>query len=427
MVPLIFGGKIYNTLKAGDVVQDRHRAGLLAVCGDLLFQRLDLARNLHRLCSSSARCRCSAAKTPTATACSIRARIGTATDIWTSSSAALPPTIDTDGDGKPDAWADINGDGKPDKFDDIDKRRRSRRRQHRKRVRRAGRRAGRFPTIDFSTIALLAAFAAIAGCGGLVERADQQLHARPGLGHGTPRRRHSQRRSADTTSSCRTSAWCFKSRRDSLPRWRRWYRHVLRDQLVVWMPACFLGMALPSMLSVQFLRRGTEVSDWYAAGMTADGVSGAVGDSLGLAGRLDDLVHDAVVRISGAGAGHGHHADGVVRRWVDVVWTSSRRLARSGIPSTFATLYFGVLVGFMAIGLFLLSIGKPLGLLKIGTNIMNFALGFSCFHTLVINLTLLPKELRPGWFVRLGLAGGRRVLFLAGRDHRRSRRPAPYF
>ena len=78
----------------------------------------------------------------------------------------LPPTIDTDGDGKPDAWADIDGDGKPDKFDDVDN---------------DGIRDGDapktfswrwsqgrpFPTIDFSTIALLAAFAAIAGCGGL--------------------------------------------------------------------------------------------------------------------------------------------------------------------------------------------------------------------------------------------------------------------
>ena len=47
------------------------------------------------------------------------------------------------------------------------------------------------------------------------------------------------------------------------------------------MPACFLGMALPSMLCVQFLRRGTEVSEWYAAAMTAGGVSDAVADAWG--------------------------------------------------------------------------------------------------------------------------------------------------
>ncbi len=35
---------------------------------------------------------------------------------------------------------------------------------------------------------------------------------------------------------------------------------------------------------------------------------------------------------------------------------------------------------------------------------MNFALGFSCWHTLAINLTLLPSALRPGWFVRIAMA-----------------------
>jgi hypothetical protein len=35
---------------------------------------------------------------------------------------------------------------------------------------------------------------------------------------------------------------------------------------VVWTPACFVGLALPSMLSVQFLPRGTQVADWAAAG-----------------------------------------------------------------------------------------------------------------------------------------------------------------
>jgi hypothetical protein len=38
------------------------------------------------------------------------------------------------------------------------------------------------------------------------------------------------------------------------------------------------------------------------------------------------------------------------------------------------------------------------------TTIYNFALGFSCWHVLAVNVTLLPSEIRPGWFVRVGLA-----------------------
>jgi hypothetical protein len=33
----------------------------------------------------------------------------------------------------------------------------------------------------------------------------------------------------------------------------------------------------------------------------------------------------------------------------------------------------------------------------------NFALAFSAWHTLVVNTTLLPRELRPNWLIRIGL------------------------
>jgi hypothetical protein len=159
------------------------------------------------------------------------------------------------------------------------------------------------------------------------------------------------------------------------------------------------------MLSVQFLPRGTQASDWYAAGMTADGVRAAVADSWGAnAGTLmwyGTLLCGFLV----LGPTMATSADGAIRRWVDVIWTSSRAL-RTWDPKHIRVVYFGVLLGFMTLGLVLLSIGKPLALLTSAAAIMNYALGISCFHTLVINLTLLPSELRPGWFSRLGLFSG---------------------
>ena len=313
----------------------------------------------------------------------------------------LKPTIDTDGDGRPDEWADIDGDGKPDKFVDADH----------DGVRDGDNTenifvalaAGRpFPTIDFSTIALLAAFAAIAGCGGLSNAPISNYTRDQGWGMG-----HHVGAIPSVIGGHNIElshvGMVFAVTRDSLVRWKHWIRHVLRDQMVVWMPACFLGMALPSMLSVQFLRRGTEVSEWYAAGMTADGVRGAVAQAWGSAAGSVIWYMTLFCGFLVLAPAMATSADGVVRRWVDVVWTSSRTL-RAWDPKHIKTVYFAVLVGFMVIGLFLLAIGKPLGLLKIATNIMNFALGFSCLHTLVINLTLLPKALRPGWFARLGLA-----------------------
>jgi hypothetical protein len=56
---------------------------------------------------------------------------------------------------------------------------------------------------------------------------------------------------------------------------------VIGDQAVIWLPASAIGLALPTMLSVEFLPRGTVANQWVMAGMTADGVAARVGGGLG--------------------------------------------------------------------------------------------------------------------------------------------------
>ena len=103
--------------------------------------------------------------------------------------------------------------------------------------------------------------------------------------------------------------------------------------------------------------------------------------------------------------------DGIIRRWVDVFWIASRRL-REVDPQFIGHVYFGVLVAYTAFGLAMLWLNKPAELIKWATLGFNFALGFSCWHTLAVNALLLPRELRPGWFMRIALILGG-VFFLA--------------
>ncbi len=326
----------------------------------------------------------------------------------------LAPTIDTDGDGKADDWP-RDESGKPIKFEDVDG---------------DGFRdgdnvenvfvslftRGRLPDVDLQLVALIAALAAIAGNGGLTNTPisnytrdqgwgmGEHVGAIPSIvgGHGI----------ALSHVGC-----VFKVTPESRGRWRRWYRHVMRDQLAVWVPACFIGVALPSMLSVEFLRRGTDAGDWNAAAMTADGVRQAVmnppDDVVASMSGLSNFV-------SGPGWGNAFWAmtllcgflvlglamastmDGILRRWVDVFWTASARL-RKYDPEAIRYVYFFVLMVYSFFGVVMLWLNKPAGLIKIATLGYNFALGFSCFHTLTLNLILLPRELRPNWFVRIGL------------------------
>lgn len=191
----------------------------------------------------------------------------------------------------------------------------------------------------------------------------------------------------------------FLISRESLARWKRWYQHILRDQLFVWMPACFIGLALPSMLSVEFLPRGIILKDdWATAGMTADAVRDRVGGSFGGICWLVILFCGFLVlapTVCGT-------ADGFIRRWVDVFWSASRRLRALG-PEKIKNVYFSVLGLYVAFGVVFLIIGNPLALIKVATSIFNFALGISCWHVVAINTYLLPKELRPNWFIRIGL------------------------
>ncbi|HEX5102698.1 MAG TPA: hypothetical protein VFV87_02745, partial [Pirellulaceae bacterium] len=199
-----------------------------------------------------------------------------------------------------------------------------------------------------------------------------------------------------------------------------WYQYLCRDQLLVWLPACFIGIALPSMLSVEFLPRGTEAGDWNSAVMTADGVrqhvtnppSGVLVTDAGLAPYLAGpgwgKVFWSLTLLCGflvLGTTLVSTIDGIVRRWVDVFWTASPRLRRVD-PHHIKYVYFGVLIAYSVFGITMLWLNKPAELIKWATLGYNFALGFSCWHTLALNRILLPPKLRPSLVPAIGLVLG---------------------
>ena len=100
----------------------------------------------------------------------------------------------------------------------------------------------RMPKIDWTMITFLSGSVAISGNGGSDEYPHQQLHPRSGLGNGETRGDHSQRfrRPEHPVVACRHRV---PRHRGSLAPLERWYRHVVRDQVALWMPACFFGLA----------------------------------------------------------------------------------------------------------------------------------------------------------------------------------------
>jgi hypothetical protein len=331
----------------------------------------------------------------------------------------LPPTIDKDGDGKPETWADNNGDGKVDdrdKFEDADG---------------DGTYDGnnvenvfielvknaRFPEVDLSLIAMIAGLAAIAGNGGLTNTPISNFTRDQGWGMGDKVGAIPSVVGGHGITLSHVGC-VFLVSKESLERWKRWVAFIARDQVVVWMGACLIGVSLPSILSVEFLKRGTDASEWNLAALTAGGVQSHVTEP-----PEGVLAHSPALSSVIAGPQMGKFMwgatlfcgflvlitsqtttmDGFVRRWVDVMWTASPQL-RKLKSDKIKYVYFWLLMIYSVLGLAIIwATEKPGFVFKLATTGYNFAFAISAWHTLFVNTILLPKELRPGWLQKAGL------------------------
>lgn len=330
----------------------------------------------------------------------------------------LPKTVDSNGDGVLDTW-EKGPDGKLKSFEDLDG---------------DGKRdganienlfttltqEGRWPKVDLKLIAFIAGLAAIAGNGGLTNTPISNFTRDQGWGMGFHVGAIPSVVGGHGISLSHVGC-VFEVNEKSLPRWKRWYQHIVRDQTFVWMGACFIGVALPSILSIGFLPRGTEADRSKVAAMTSGGVAAAA-----LNPPPGVLASRPAVRawLSTEGAAEAFRMgtlfcgflvlmtsmistmDGFVRRWVDVFWTASAKLRK--LDSGYIRyVYFCVLVAYCAFGIIVIwATDKPGRVFEIATMGYNFALAFSCWHTLVVNSTLLPPPLRPHRLIRAGLLLG---------------------
>ncbi len=248
----------------------------------------------------------------------------------------------------------------------------------------------RLPDLDWAMIAVLAS---IAGTGGLTNVLLSNYARDKGWGMGANVGAIASA-VGGTTVTLSHVGQVFRPSRKNMIRWRGWMRHIVRDQAVVWMICCFIGMALPCMMSVEFIRNAP-VSGIRVAGMTAEGIDHRY-PGYGL------WILMLVVSFLVLYPGQILSGDTVPRRWCDIIWTASARARRLG-EQRVKEIYYG-LMSLMAVwGLLVLMFLEPLAILKIGGVLMNLGLGASALHALYVNCTLLPPEVRPNWFIRAGV------------------------
>jgi hypothetical protein len=251
---------------------------------------------------------------------------------------------------------------------------------------------GELPHLDWFT---LVAFAAIAGSGGLANTLFSNYTRDKGWGMGA---RVGAIPSAigGLPISLSHVGEVFPMDAENLRKWKGWIRHIIRDQTAIWMAASFIGMALPCMLSLQFIRNATVAGDRVAA-MTAEGIAMRYPEYGGLFWTLTLLCGFLVLAPGQISVG-----DQIARRWTDIIWTASSRIQRMG-GTHVKYVYYSILVLYAFWGLFVLWRLPALDIAKVGAVLGNVALGFSALHSLYANRVLLPKQLQPHWFLQIGV------------------------
>ena len=263
---------------------------------------------------------------------------------------------------------------------------------------------GEWPTISVASIVMLGAFAGYAGGGGLSNSTYSNFVRDKGWGMGSQVGAIPSAVGGGRVALSHVGK-VFELTADNLRRWRGWWRYVLTDQFLVWAPGCFMGMALPALISMQFAQYSTvtpEQTSVAQAIVTADGIFHS-GFSPGIAKVLwiVALFTGMMVMLPSQMS----IVDDFSRRWTDAIWTANSRVRSSMRPHQVKYVYYSILGSYVLWSLvcaFLFS-NAPKLMTDFIANFNNLAIGVTSFQLLWINYRLLPYEVRPKWYHSAGL------------------------
>ncbi|MEO1994281.1 MAG: Nramp family divalent metal transporter, partial [Planctomycetaceae bacterium] len=268
---------------------------------------------------------------------------------------------------------------------------------------------GEFPVLLLTQIALIGAFVGYAGGGGLSNSTYSNYVRDKGWGMG------SQVGAIPSAVGGRKVTLShigkvFSLSDENLRKWKAWWRYVITDQVFIWAPGCVMGMALPALLSIEFSPHSemfgqADRMEYAQAVITADGFRHAPGLSGGM--RETMWIATLVVGLLVLLPSQMSITEDVCRRWTDIIWSGSRRVRESMQGHQVRRIYYSIMAVYVTwtfIGAYLFSTyGTPKVMVLVVANLNNIGLGFTAFLILRNNLKYLPEPLRPRMINRIGI------------------------
>ncbi len=177
----------------------------------------------------------------------------------------------------------------------------------------------------------------------------------------------------------------------NLQRWRTWWRYAELDQVALWGVGCFLGMFLNVNLMAGIVEPGTPLDGYAAGAYQAEYLARHLGPAfwyLALANGFWILYST-----------HLGNTDGLVRTVSDILWAGFPRLQRWS-----ASRLYALLLGALGLwALYSVRLGSVLELFKILGIVASPIMALGAVQILRVNTRLLPPELRPPLWRRIGL------------------------
>jgi len=268
---------------------------------------------------------------------------------------------------------------------------------------------GEWPSVALGNIAFLGAFAGYAGGGGLANSTYSNYVRDKGWGMGKLVGAIGSAIGGHRVALSHVGT-TFPATSENQSRWRGWLKYLFIDQVLIWAPGCFMGMALPALMSIQFahsspLYKDAKKLEWAQAIVTADGVRNyeGFGPTLQQFMWIATLAVGLLVLLPSQMS----IVDDFSRRWTDILWSGSSRIRKRFQPHQVSRIYYGILTGYVVWSFVLAWVFNTFGNPKLMTlmiaNLGNLAIALTGIHLWWINRTLLPKALRPGWFNQVGV------------------------
>ena len=186
----------------------------------------------------------------------------------------------------------------------------------------------------------------------------------------------------------------FRITPENLQNFREWWKYNRFEQYYIWVIGCFIGMALPAMLTIAFVPTGQAIDQWSAAAFQADGLAAKGGHIFWYLTLLCGFWVLFSTQLGGV--------DSVPRRYTDIIWTGFSR-ARKLKEHNAKWIYYPILLLYILWGVIAMYLAKPFFMILVSATVGGYLLVITSLHTLYVNRKFLPKEIQPPLWRQIGL------------------------